>query len=1168
MASYYDFISVKRRYTRSVNLERDIKIPDSIDGYIPTSRAIDGLTRFVKAVSQPHSVRAWTLTGAYGTGKSAFAHFLVTLCGEQDELTRKKAIEILRSADNSGDLIGLIEESIPAKGLLRAIVTAQREPIANTITRALYNGSKNYWENALGRKPRALYDISNLNYDVEKGKNVDANYLLSLLKEINRASKSGLLLIIDELGKSLEYAAQNQSLDDLYLLQQIAELPASDEGSNVFMFGLLHQSFADYAHNLGSEQRKEWGKIQGRFEDIPFIESSDRMIQLIGNAIEKSGSSNFQEQISNWAEKWFNDISGYDPIHSLGHDGLFSVYPIHPLTAFALPVLCSKYSQNDRTLFTFLASEEPNSFISFIKSTQVDEEQLQCLKLYHLYDYFVETAGISFSMRPQFQRWVEIHSRIMDANHLDTDLVNILKTIGILNLISTTGLLKASKQTVSLAMCDLPNNEIENDKSLQAIEKLIEKGFLTWRKQIDELRIWEGSDFNIEAQVQNQSQLINIGLAKLLNDYFPLKPLIAQRHSYISGTLRYFERKYYDDLDHFNEFECESSSSDGIIIYWLGDYKEFKKIGGIPQKTSDRRPVLVICASEIKALKAACYEYTALVRISSSTKQLQSDGVARREVMQRVLYTERILEDAVNRSFDITSKKVKCFSLGEKITYKSWSHFQNDLSATLDITYNRGLALWNELINRRDLTSQGAAARHKLITAMIENEGQERLGIVGNGPEYSMFKSMLLSTGIYSNSENGWKFSLPNDDPSISNVWGAIEEFCMTAENQLLSLDKLNDQLSKPPFGVKSGPIPILLLSVLLYYSEHISVYLDGNFIPVLGVEHFELFYRKPERFSVKFFNISGLRAQLFHELGSIFSGSKDNSSVKHRNQTILSVVKPIIGFITQLPQYTIETKDGLSESAIAIRDAVLNAKEPDVLLFDALPKACGLGSLDQDEPIDNKIVKSFRSNLAQALKDLQTAYEKLLTDCKHLIYRGFKISSDIQKIREDLRVRATYLHSQVVEDQLRRFIMAAINEEDSDEVWLETLVMVIADKPARVWKDKDRIVFESKLNDIARRFRNLEALQKEIARDTKTGYIARRVTVTKPDGNDISHVIWIDTEQLKKIEKIADAIIEDNNELMEALVAILVEKTVKSQDGTASVVKETERRIKKIGSK
>jgi len=1167
MPMYSDFISVKRRYTRSVNLERDIKIPDSIDGYIPTARSIDGLTRFINSFSHPHSVKAWTLTGAYGTGKSAFAHFLTILSGEHDDYTRKKASNILRSVDSKNELAGLFDQHIPEKGLLRAIVTAQREPIANTIVRSLYNGAILYWGNALGRKPDAYKEIIDLNDKINKGKDADAKETLNLFKESVRASKFGILLIIDELGKNLEYSAHNQSVDDLYLLQQIAELPTESDEKNVFVFGLLHQAFVDYAQSIGSEQRKEWAKIQGRFEDIPFIEAPDRMVQLIGNAIEKSEDTEIKNKIVEWSKQWSKALSEYDTLNSIDFNGFYKAFPIHPLTTSALPILCSKFSQNDRTLFTFLASEEPNSFVSFLKNTKLEDDRLSCLKLFNLYDYFIEAAGISFSMRPQFQRWIEVHSRVMDAKHIEPYLVNILKTIGILNLISTTGSLRASKETVCLAMCDSPNDSADLDHFEFSVQQLIKKGFLTYRKQIDELRIWEGSDIDIEEEVQNQSQLINISLAKLLNEYFPLKPLIAQRHSYQSGNLRYFERIYHDDISNLKEISCKSSDIDGIIIYWLGDFKDFKKIDGVPIYTVDEKPVLVICANELKALNHACYEYTALKRINANSRQLQSDSVAKREVSQRLLYTEKILEETLNRSFDITSKDVGTYCLGRRETYKSWSSFQNDLSATLDLTYNRGLRLWNELINRRQLTSQGAAARHKLIAAMIENEGEERLGIVGNGPEYSMFESMLLKTGLYRESDTGWVFDRPNDDPAISNIWGAIEDFCKSAEDKPINVSLLYEKLSKPPYGVKDGPIPILLLSVLQYHSEYVSIYIDGNFIPVIGSEHFELFYRKPERFSVKYFNLTGLKAQLFHELEGIFTGASGQKVPKHRNKTVLSVVKPIISFIGHLPQYTINSEEALSKRARAVRQAILTSKEPDTLLFEDLPRACGLSEFSLNQSKNKTLIKSFRLNLAQALKELQTNYDNLLSDCKKLIYDAFKISSDIQKIREDLRVRASYLHGQVVEDQLRRLILAAINEEDSDKVWLETLVMVIADKPPRVWKDRDRLVFESKLNDIARRFKNLESLQKEMARDNRTGYIARKVTITKPDGKDLSHFVWIDTEQKEKINKIAQAIYDENEELIDVLAALLVEKTVNSKKKESEKEPNPEKKVKKIGS-
>jgi hypothetical protein len=40
----------------------------------------------------------------------------------------------------------------------------------------------------------------------------------------------------------------------------------------------------------------------------------------------------------------------------------------------------------------------------------------------------------------------------------------------------------------------------------------------------------------------------------------------------------------------------------------------------------------------------------------------------------------------------------------------------------------------------------------------------------------------------------------------------------------------------------------------------------------------------------------------------------------------------------------------------------------------------------------------------------------------------------------------------------LKRFIRAASDESKSDSQWLETLVMIVADKPAESWTDDDAI--------------------------------------------------------------------------------------------------------------
>ncbi|MCT7980491.1 DUF4007 family protein [Laspinema olomoucense] len=117
-------------------------------------------------------------------------------------------------------------------------------------------------------------------------------------------------------------------------------------------------------------------------------------------------------------------------------------------------------------------------------------------------------------------------------------------------------------------------------------------------------------------------------------------------------------------------------------------------------------------------------------------------------------------------------------------------------------------------------------------------------------------------------------------------------------------------------------------------------------------------------------------------------------------------------------------------------------------------------------------------------------------------LYEAFGIRSPETKLREDLRVRASYIGGQSLERRLTSFAQAAADESKSDKQWLEALVMIVADKPGESWTDEDATGFEIKLSDIARRFKNLEALQKEVAAKGE-GFDARRITVTRPDGEE-----------------------------------------------------------------
>jgi hypothetical protein len=967
--------------------------------------------------------------------------------------------------------------------------------------------------------------------------------VIDCIREVSRVTGTGIVIIIDELGKNLEYATQNLNHNDLYLLQQIAEM-GTEKGNPVFLFGLLHQAFSDYAGALNLSQRNEWGKIQGRFEDVPFVESSEQVLRLMGHAINQSADKSFQASVKNCSSRWYEVLKESKEFHGITQDVLSNVYPLQPIAAVSLPLLCYRYGQNDRSIFNFLTSSEPHSFVDFLKTTQLNADQTETLKLHNLFDYFIESAGFNFSSRPQFIRWTEIQGIINDAKDLSSLEMKALKTIGVFNLISFSGSFRATREMVLLALVDNPRQGNLQKEWLRVLDGLVAKKLVTWRRQFNEYRIWQGTDFEVEEVIAKEIEAIRQPLAVLLNSYSPLNPVVAQRHSYHTGTLRYFERSYIDQPADLSAVKCKSMESDGLIVYWVGGILDASLI---PCVTVDGFPFVLVESNDVSRLKTACNEYVALKNIELNSSELKVDGVARREVRQRLGLAKKILDDTIYNSFESIDNHAICFMNKKKIDVDLGGEFNSKLSNLCDEFYTSGLELWNELINRRELSSQAATARKSLIDSMLKNEKLERFGIEAYGPDRSIYESLLRKSKIHRKTDGDWIIGAPCTTSGIYKVWKKIESYCLEAVEAPRPMDVLFSELLRPPFGVKQGVVPILWLTVLLAHADDLSIYYDGTFVPVLGTEHFELFMRDSSKFSVKYFKITGVRAEYFKELENILNASVSSNGFV-RNRSVLGIVRPLMKFMKSLPNFTMNTS-GLSKSALALRKALQNASEPDRLLFVDIPLACGVKPVLADDKSNQVDVRAIRTNLLKTLRELQSTYDRVLDQCRDLLHKALAVRSDIGKLREDLRVRASYMVVQCIEPTLKRFLLALLDEQINEKSWVEAVLMVVADKPAESWNDEDLANFEVRLSDVARRFVNLEAVCKDFAQMPGEGFDAWRVTFSKQDGTEVHEMIWCDRAKLKSVEKISSDIVDSfnlsvNSQLQKAVLAKLFEKT------------------------
>ncbi|MFQ3626730.1 MAG: hypothetical protein SNJ81_04045 [Cyanobacteriota bacterium] len=383
----------------------------------------------------------------------------------------------------------------------------------------------------------------------------------------------------------------------------------------------------------------------------------------------------------------------------------------------------------------------------------------------------------------------------------------------------------------------------------------------------------------------------------------------------------------------------------------------------------------------------------------------------------------------------------------------------------------------------------------------------------------------------------------------------AIAQFVTKAKEKPQSIERLYQRLSRPPYGIKAGVIPVLLLAVLLYYTDEVSFYKDGTFVPILSPEHFELLVKAPERFAVKHIELDGLRSQVFKELETALRPPNAKTPANVRNASLLAVAKPLFGFVRQLPEFTRATRR-LTPEALKVLQALQTAQEPDKLLFISLPEACGFNPMTAVTAVEEEneqLAQAFRKKLVQCLHEIQFAYDNLLSDCQKLLYEAFGVRRKEDHLREDLRVRASYLVGRCINPSLRHFVTKAVEEESSDRDWLEALVRIVADKHPKSWIDEDFSRFEIALSELVRRFQNLESLWTEVRQQGK-GFDALRITVTNPNGQEVHEVVWIDKDHQALFDRLAEEVLntpvlKDNPQLQKGFLAKLSEKLLSRKD-------------------
>jgi len=1034
-------IQIRQNSLRAVRLEDDLPKGDLLNSYTLTAQALSTLGRIMDGLG--NGARAWTLTGPYGSGKSYFGLFLAHLL----DLHRSGHAAAWKMLEQTDPLLGkhIFEQGLGNGQFVTVAATGARAPLQECLAR--------------GFEQILQYNAypPELAKSLQIARQADSRTFLRWLEMFIDTVKSsslkvrGVLILFDELGKALEYAASRPNDSDIYLLQELAEF-AARSGEKIFIFvGILHQAFEQYAIFLDNTTQREWAKVQGRFEDIPFQEPPIQQMRLLAQAfIEPNpATSLLVEDLFFRAEN-----AGWRPI-TMSADEYATlskrVFPLHPSVFVALPYFFRRLGQNERSLFAFLSSQESFGFQDFLARHTHEN----FFRLSNLFDYLAANYQTRLYTSGRARLLTETLERLENTSNLSQTDTDALKTIGLLNWLGEVSSLQATESMI-LSALHVPGVD---DATLKvSLKTLQRRSLIVYRRFNDTYAVWQGSDVDLEERLQAARAALGgtLSISEVLHIYLPPRPLLAHRHSYQTGSQRFFDVRYVD-IHNIDEVVLNpSSGASGIVLLCLpGTLAEVEKFGqwarfGMPKNHPD---IVTGVAGRAIRLKELAQELRGLHWVRENTPELRDDPVARREWRTRLAAIERVirleLDEAVNLHKISLLAGCQWFYQGQDVSDQTRRGLSVLLSTICDSLYPASPRIWNELLNRRELTSQGAAARRTLMEGILTRADQPLFGIQKFPPERSMYEALMRQGNMHRADGETWRIFPPADNTlNLHPAWQAIFDFTFNGLPEPHPLADLYALLAAPPFGVTQGVAPVLLAAFYKVYENEMTLYKEGTLLVEPGMAEWEVLLRRPELYSLAGCHVLGIRAAVVERMARGLQVPPQ----------VMPVVRAVIGRLKSLPEHAWRTRK-LPQSALNLRRAIDTARSPERFLFVEVPEALGVPLFEQSD-LNAAHYDIFFEQLNIALDALIHATPRLLTWARDTWLTACSLPAD-ENGWEYFRQQSIELARRVTNPNLLPLLKRSADGADSQAA-LESVLALIANRPLRTWNDADAERFEA----------------------------------------------------------------------------------------------------------
>lgn len=1126
-------IKVTKDFQSSVNIAYDLHDEKKIKNFIPTNEAIELFEEIFSSVHDSSTKRAHILIGAYGKGKSHIVLEILSLLLEKDKRLFESFLNKLKTV-NSGLYDDVLNYLSSDKKLLPIIISGSSTSLSQSFLSSLYQTLKqndfadlmpdtnftaaintiNKWRTEFPQTYKEFSSRLNIkvseyidrlgNYDSEIYSNFIELYpqltsgsefnpftgfdIVELYEKVNEkliaAGKgySGIFVVYDEFSKYLESSISKASINDIKLLQDFAEKSCRSGKNQLHLMLISHKEISNYIDTLPKEKVDGWKGVSERFSHIVMHSDYSQVYEIMNCAIKKdvslwnsylSDNSYILENIklSPTFGKLFSKCSEEDITNVI-----FGCYPMHPVTTYILPRFSEKIAQNERTMFTFLSSEEKNTLANFVKNaTYKTEDKILFLTPDLLFDYFENqmrtepyTSPIKTVYNTAKKILVSLESKLLESK--------LVKTLAIVYCLNQFERLTPTSELLFNIYRDagyLP------DEISSAIETLLKKeSFLYLRRSNNYLQLKESTGIDIEASISDmiekrKNKISDVSIINELNQEHYLYPVEYNTNKEMT---RYFEFRFVTPEEALNAtsittFEL-NSNADGVVIGILPGNEDSKKIEKYITEKSEGANLSVFVlptnqapiSNDLRRIDAVRY-----LKVENANDSILCDEY---DLIEQDL-TE-IISNYIRSYTHPEFGKSSYYAKGVRKQLFRKASFTHLLSTLCDEVYTKTPTINNEPLNKSILTGAARKSRGILIDAIF-NSNEPTLGIDG-GQELSFKRSALCVTNILNEDSPTKYFDTESNNISAEfrNLFKEINKFIEVAKEKPISFESLINRLTGTAthIGIRAGIIPIYVAVVLSKISNNVVIK-DSTTEVKLNAETICAAIENPSEYFLTVVSWSKDKEIYIQKLEDKFKDHLIESEKQYVGYNYL--LNAIVDWVRELPKYSKELKTGTPKEYLELLNALktpgIGAQE---ILFNRTKKIFGFE--DYSNEVFHKI-DEFKFYYDNALNKLEDSLIKLTKKVLEVGNDRDSLCSCGQKFRDTLDNHIAEHRFNNHAENLYKVFASCGNDEIKV---IRTLAVNLTGINTVDWSESTIKIFEQQLNDYVKTLRNYKYVEEE----------------------------------------------------------------------------------------